>query len=77
LLDSLGGIDSGETELYLAAAEAKLAVGDETAARAILKRGRERLDVRAARLDDARRVTFLTKVAPNAELSKLASRLLP
>jgi tetratricopeptide (TPR) repeat protein len=77
LLGSLGGIDSGETDVYLAAAEAKLAAGDESGARSILKRGRERLDARAARLDDARRGTFLTKVAPNAELSKLAARLLP
>ena len=77
LLGSLGGIDSGETDVYLAAAEAKLAAGDESGARAVLKRGRERLDARAARLDEARRVTFLTKVAANAELSKLAARLLP
>ena len=60
----------------LTAAEAKLAVGDESGARTVLRRGRERLDARASRLDDARRVTFLTKVAPNAELSKLAERVL-
>ena len=77
ILDSLGGIDSGETDVYLAAAEAKLAAGDENGARPILKRGRERLDARASRLDEARRVTFLGKVATNAELTKLAARLLP
>jgi tetratricopeptide (TPR) repeat protein len=76
LLDSLGGIDSGETEVFLAAAEAKIAAGDESGARVILKRGRERLEARASRLDEARRLTFLTKVRANAELSKLASRLL-
>jgi tetratricopeptide (TPR) repeat protein len=76
LLDSLGGIDSGETDVYLAVAEAKLAIGDESGARTVLRRGRERLEARASRLDDTRRVTFLTKVAPNAELSKLAARML-
>jgi tetratricopeptide (TPR) repeat protein len=76
ILESLGGIDSGEMDVFLAAAESKLASGDENGARAIVKRGRERLESRAARLDEPRRVTFLTKVAPNAEMSKLAARLL-
>jgi len=78
LLESLGGIDSGEMEVYLAAAEAKLAAGDENAARVVVKRGRERLEARAARVEDeTRRATFLTNVTANAELTKLAARLVP
>ncbi len=74
ILDSLGGIDSGETDVYLAVARARLACGDEAAARAILKRGRDRVESRAARLAEPNRTTFLTKVPSNVALLALARK---
>jgi tetratricopeptide (TPR) repeat protein len=76
LLDSLGGVDAGETEVYLAAAEAKLAAGDQAGAKAVLRRGRERLLARAARLDEAHRAMFLGNVGANVALLALAARTL-
>ncbi len=74
LLDSLGGIDSGETDVYLAAAETKLASGDAAGAHAVLRKGRDRLIARAARLDEAHRAMFLTNVRSNAALLDLAAK---
>ena len=76
VLDSLGGIDSGESDVYLAAARARLAAGEDTSARAVLRRGRDRILARAARLDEAQRATFLEKVAANVALLRLASETL-
>jgi hypothetical protein len=76
LLDSLGGIDSGETEVYLACAEAKLASGDDAGACGVLRRARDRLASRAARLEETHRATFLGAVTANVELASLASRVL-
>ncbi len=75
-LDSLGGIDSGESDVYLAAARAKLGAGEETSGRAVLRRGRDRLVARAARLGDAQRRTFLENVAANVALLALAGATL-
>jgi tetratricopeptide (TPR) repeat protein len=71
ILDSLGGIDSGETDVYLAATRARRAMGDETGARAVLKRGVDRLMSRAARLSEPNRTTFLRNVPSNVALLDL------
>ncbi|HEY1956567.1 MAG TPA: protein kinase [Polyangiaceae bacterium] len=76
VLDSLGGVDSGETDVYLAAARAKLASGEEASGRAVLKRGRDRLRARAAKLGDAERTTFLEHVPANVALLALAAETL-
>jgi len=74
VLDSLGNIDSGETDVYLAAARARLATGDEPGAQALLKRGRDRIESRAARLAEPHRTMFLENVPSNVALLALANR---
>jgi tetratricopeptide (TPR) repeat protein len=76
VLDSLGGLDSGESDVYLTAAQTRLAAGEEAGARTALRRGRDRIRARAARLGDAQRATFLGKVASNVALLELARRTL-
>ncbi len=76
ILESLGNIDSGETDVYLAAARARLACGEEASARALLKRGRDRIESRAARLAEPNRKTFLENVPSNVALMTLAESLM-
>lgn len=76
ILEALGGIDSGETDVYLAGARTRLACGEDASARSLLKRGRDRVQARAARLAEPNRTTFLTHVPSNVALLSLAERTL-
>jgi tetratricopeptide (TPR) repeat protein len=78
LLDSLGGIDEGETYLRLVHAEALHAGGHLAEARAAIALARDKLLSRAAKIDDpVRRAQFVGEVPENARTLRLAAVLDP
>ncbi len=77
LLDSLGGVDSGESEILLAAARAAVASKRFDRADEVLRRARDRLASRSGRLGPEDRPRFLA-TATHASLLQLAdARLAP
>jgi serine/threonine protein kinase/tetratricopeptide (TPR) repeat protein len=73
LLDSMGGIEEGESLVRLVVAEAKHAVGDVEGAASAIGAARDRLHARAASIGDpAFRQSFLRDVAENARTLSLA-----
>jgi tetratricopeptide (TPR) repeat protein len=74
LLDTLGGIDEGESFVRLVHAEALSASGDHDRARRSLSVARARLLDRAAKIKDPEwRTSFLERVPWNARTMELAS----
>jgi serine/threonine protein kinase/tetratricopeptide (TPR) repeat protein len=77
LFDALGGVEEGESQIRLIIAEALLATGDTEGARASIRRARERLLSRAAKISDAEwRSSFLDNLPENARTLSLARELL-
>jgi len=77
VLDSLGGVDSGESEILLVAARAAVASKRFDRADEVLRRARERLASRSGRLGPEDRARFLA-TATHASLLQLAdARLAP
>src|SRR5262249_36058467 len=73
LLDTLGTIDQGESQVRLVYAEALAAAGLLEEAAAAIRAARERLEARAARIHDgARRARFLTRIPDHARTLDLA-----
>ena len=74
ILDKIGGMDEGESQLRLAHVEALLAAGERPAARAALALALARLRGRADRISDAAsRRSFLESVEENARTLALAA----
>jgi tetratricopeptide (TPR) repeat protein len=77
LLESLGGIEEGESLVRVMHAEALAAVGRMDDAKASIARARDRLLDRAQKISDPRmRQSFLTNVAENARTMKRARQWL-
>jgi tetratricopeptide (TPR) repeat protein len=73
ILESLGGIDEGESLLLMTLAEALRANGDNAGAEASLREARQRLLARADLITNPQlRKSFLENVADNARTMKLA-----
>ena len=73
ILESMGGIEEGESLVRLVHAEALAAVGRMEEARASILRAHERLQERAAKISDGRmRQSFLANVGENARTVKRA-----
>ncbi len=78
LLDSPGGVESGENLIRRAHAEAVAASGDQSAALVILRAAHERLLAQADRLGgDALRRSFLERVPDNARILALVEEWKP
>jgi eukaryotic-like serine/threonine-protein kinase len=76
LLDTLGGVEEGESRIRLVLAETLHATGSTTEARAAIDRARERLLSRAAKITDAEwRASFLANLPENARTLALATEL--
>jgi tetratricopeptide (TPR) repeat protein len=74
LLDELGGLESGTSTVFLAAAETAMASGDAVRARTIAERGAHWVSARGATLKDAAlRESFFGKVRDNVRLLSLAA----
>ncbi len=74
LLQKLGGLEEGESNVRLAWAEALHASGDLEAARAAIAAARDRLAERATKIgDESMRQSFLEAVPDNARTMALAS----
>jgi tetratricopeptide (TPR) repeat protein len=75
-LDALGGVEEGESLIRLMLAETLLAIGDPTAARDAIRRARDRVVERAAKITDpALRDSFLGNLPENARTLALAAEL--
>jgi eukaryotic-like serine/threonine-protein kinase len=72
LLDSLGGIEEGETRVRLTHALCLEETGDAEGARRAIRKAKRQLDERASKMDSAQRETFLSAVAENARVRELA-----
>ncbi|MFO0619180.1 MAG: hypothetical protein U0414_41710 [Polyangiaceae bacterium] len=69
ILRSYGGIEEFESLVWRASIVAARALGDQARAAELLREARERLDARAAGIDDADlRASFLTNVLDNARI---------
>ncbi|HEX5059885.1 MAG TPA: AAA family ATPase, partial [Kofleriaceae bacterium] len=77
LLEMLGGVEEGESQIRLMVAEALRASGDAEGAREAIRRARERVLARATKITDAEwRTSFLTNLPENARTLALATELL-
>jgi tetratricopeptide (TPR) repeat protein len=77
LLESLGGVEEGESQIRLMLAEALRAAGEPDTARAAIDRARERLLARAAKITDPEwRTSFLENLPENARTLAVARDLL-
>ncbi len=77
LFEALGGVEEGESQIRLVIAEALDATGDRAAAITAIRRARDRLLERAAKITDAAwRTSFLENLPENARTLALADRLL-
>jgi tetratricopeptide (TPR) repeat protein len=77
LLESLGGVEEGESMVRLMIAEALHATGDAEAARTAIRSARERVLARAAKITDPTwRSMFLENLPENARTLALATELL-
>jgi len=78
LLESLGGVDSGESLIRLAHVEALAAADQKEAAGWAARAARQSVKQRADRIsDDELRSDFLTKVSANCRLLELAKAIAP
>jgi len=76
LLEALGGVEEGESQIRLMLVETLLATGDREAARTTAARAVERLAERAARISNpAYRATFLDAIREHIRLRDLATHL--
>jgi len=77
LLESLGGVEEGESTVRLMIAETLYAAGEVDAARAAIRSARERVLSRASKITDPSwRAMFLENLPENARTLALAQRLL-
>jgi hypothetical protein len=77
LLETLGGVEEGESLVRLMVAEALLANGERDAARDAIRAARERVLARAEKITDAEwRTSFLENLPENARTLALAGELL-
>jgi len=77
LFDALGGVEEGESQIRLMIAETLHATGDREGARTAIRRARERLLARAAKITDGEwRTSFLENLPENARTLALATELL-
>jgi hypothetical protein len=77
LLDSLGGVEEGESLVRITFAEALHANGETEAARAAIRIARDRVLERATKITDAEwRTSFLQNLPENARTLSVARELL-